>query len=141
MLVWSYPITQDSQGVSKLTIIYDSLLAAILITGVYLSLNGTFLPNGSIIAYTKISTDIGEDTGSRSLVCNTDKIGCCETEGYWYLANGSVIIEDSQEFSVIRNHGTVILFRNDTIISLLSTLCCRLPDASNTNQTVCVNSG
>ena len=116
--------------------------------GVYLSLDGRILPNGSAIAYTDITivTDKREGTVSRSLVCNTDRIGCCETEGNWYMVNGSVITDDSEGFSVIRNidgTGTVTLFRNynHRMISILSTLCCRVPDANNKNQTVCVNSG
>ena len=114
--------------------------------GVYLSLyaSKTFLPNDSIIAYTDISIQrtATEDTGS--LVCNTDKIGCCATtqEGDWYLANGSTITQDNEEFSVTRSDdGEVILFRNTEIISSPSTLCCRVLDANNMNQTVCVHSG
>ena len=79
-----------------------------------------------------------------SLVCHTDKYGCCETsnEGDWYLTNGSVITRDNQEFNVTRsNIGEIILFRKTGIISYTSTLCCRVPDAGNVNQTVCVNSG
>ena len=113
------------------------------ITGVYLSLDEMFLPNGSNITYTEISTAQADSQNTHSLVCHTDKFGCCsEIEGNWYSANGSVITELSQEFSVIPDsNGRVTLFRDNELISLLSTLCCRVPDASNINQTVCVNSG
>ena len=154
MPVWSYQTQQDSQVVSKFNYfgtmshyMYIIILTTILIAGVYLSLDGRILPNGSAIAYTEITfvTDKREGTRSRSLICNTDRIGCCETEGNWYMVNGSVITDVSQEFGVIRNidgTGTVTLFRNQyRIISIFSTLCCTVPDARNINQTVCVNSG
>lgn len=115
------------------------------IIGVYLSLyaNETFLSNGSTIAYTDISIGRIEDSGS--LVCNTDKTECCESnsEGNWYSVNGSVITEDNQEFSVIRNTdlGKITLLRNNWMISSFNSLCCRAPDASNIYHTVCVHSG
>ena len=108
------------------------------ITGVYLSLYGRFLRNDSTIAYTEINSEVME--GADSLACNTDNSECCETEGNWYF-NGSAITEGSQEFTVIRNIGKIMVFRNNRIISATSTLCCRTPNANNINQTVCVNSG
>ena len=108
------------------------------ITGVYLSLYGSFLHNDSTIAYTEINSEVIENADS--LACNTDNSECCETEGNWYF-NGSVITEGSQEFTVIRNTGKIMVFRNNRIISATSTLCCRIPNADNISQTVCVNSG
>lgn len=116
-----------------------TIFTCICIIGVYISLNKQFLSNGSIIEYTEISIKDTEHTDS--LVCNTDKNGCCHTsnEGEWYLSDGSVVTRD---FNVTRSdNGEIILFRKTGIISSPSTLCCRVPDARNMNQTVCVNSG
>lgn len=121
----------------------NNIILIAQITGVYLSLDGMFLPNGSNITYTEISTAQTDSQNTHSLVCHTDKFRCCnEIEGNWYSPNGSVITELSREFSVVQGiDGTVTLFRSNGMISLLSTLCCRVPDASNISQTVCVNSG
>ena len=111
------------------------------IAGVFLSVNGASVQNSSMISY---YTEINQEGAERSLACNTDNNGCCEanSEGNWFLANGSVVTLDNREFSVTRSdNGKVILYRKTRIISSTSTLCCKVPDASNINQTVCVSSG
>ena len=89
-------------------------------------------------------TEINLEGAESSLTCNTDKIGCYETssEGNWFLAVGSVITQGHPEFIVTRSDGgKIILHRKTRILSSTSTLCCRVPDARNVHQTVCVNSG
>ena len=115
----------------------------VCITGVYLSLNEGFLHNGSTIPYIEIGHEDNRVT-EESLVCHSDKADCCETtnEGDWYLPDGSVITSNSKEFSVTRSdEGKIRLYRKTEIISSTKTLCCIVRDASDINQTVCVNSG
>ena len=103
-------------------------------------MNQGFLPNGSIIPYNTIG--IGEDS-IQALVCHTDNIGCCKmnSEGNWYLSDGSIVTSDSKEFGITRNGGQIRLYRTTETISLATTLCCIVPDINDTNQTVCVDSG
>ena len=81
----------------------------------------------------------------KSLVCHTDNIiGCCKTsnkENWYLISNGSIVTLDDEEFNVVGDEGQIRLYGKTEAISLATTLCCIIPDFTNTNQTLSVDFG
>ena len=89
--------------------------------------------------------NIGYSNGA--LQCITDKTSCCETPtvGEWLLPSGASIqqtVSNGMEFYVTRgSSGEVWLNRPSDVMSPTGQFCCRVPDATDTNQILCVNIG
>ena len=83
-----------------------------------------------------------------ALQCITDRSPCCKTQdprrGEWYLPNGAIVQESTSTTDFYRNrgdNGEVFLNRPSTTMSPTGRFCCEVPDATDNNQTVCVNIG
>ena len=116
------------------------LISLIVHAGVYISHNGVFIEHGSSILITDIGT-----SSPHQLVCNTDRNPCCvdpNTAGDWFYPDGGLVMHTgvSQEFGRDRsNNGEINLYRRDSdVMSPTGKFCCRVPDASGVEQTVCV---
>lgn len=96
------------------------------------------LANGSVI-YT---VELDNIQGDSSIVCHTDRPSCCQSEGEWYLPDGSPASR-SKMFRVTRaDDGTINLNRaQDSVISPTGLFCCTVPDANDVNQSVCISVG
>ena len=118
-------------------------MCIVLIPGVYISHNEVFIePDSSILI-----TDIGTSS-PHQLVCTTDRTPCCispNTAGDWFYPNNARVMHTSasQEFGRDRSdNGEINLYRRDSdVMSPTGRFCCRVPDASGVEQTVCVNVG
>ena len=121
--------------------------------GVYLSLRGTVRANNSTILITEIgetNTTISS-TKNNGLQCVTDRMPCCRHAyrvGEWFFPDGNVV---PVETSIIglpiyrnrgRDDGTVNLNRqNNNVLSPTGQFCCVVPDATDTNRTLCAYIG
>ena len=120
--------------------------------GVFLSINGTNIPNNSYV----MSFDIG--IGGTGLLCNTDRSDCCRgsdhpsgtAQGRWYLLNGNEVMSFTAEdmarpepdnfFSRSRGTGVVRLTRNNNPTDR-GRFRCEIPDADGDTVTLYVNIG
>ena len=110
--------------------------------GVYLSLKGVVYANNSIITVTEIGS--GSDNSVKYI---TDKTPCCASFpfrfGWWYFPDRSEVPQEGDATSFYRgrsNAGTVYLNRlNSDITHPVGEFCCVVPDATNVNQTLCIN--
>ena len=111
-------------------------------------LNKVIYPNNSIIPI----TEIGQSSNNKALQCVTDKISCCRAKatraGEWFFPESgeTVPIKDFVNTTTFyrnrRNDGTVNLNRVDNNVTMpTGKFCCVVPDATNTNVTVCANIG
>ena len=124
-------------------IIIGACLHSINFLGVYLALRGVFITNNSNINI----KDIGQSPNS-ALQCITDRIPCCFSQdprhGEWYLPNGQLVQGTTSTTAFYRDrgdNGEVSLNRPSDVESPIGLFCCEVPDATNTNQTLCVNIG
>ena len=90
--------------------------------------------------------DIGQssDKPNGALQCITDRMSP-NPSGEWYLPNRALVMQGSTSsiaFYTIRgSNGEVFLNRPSDVMSPTGLFCCEAADATNTNQTVCVNIG
>ena len=115
-------------------------------SGVYLTLRGVHIANNSNINIRNIGQT--SDNPNGALQCITDKTRCCLSQnprlGEWYLPNGVLVQETTSTSAFYRtreDNGEVSLNRPNGVLSPNGLFCCEVPDATNTNQTLCVNSG
>ena len=114
--------------------------------GVYLALRGAFIANNSQVNIRSIGQS--SDSPNGALQCITDRIPCCFGQGHklgeWYLPNGELAQGTTSTMAFYRSrgdNGDMSLNRPDDVISPTGLFCCELPDATGTNQTLCVNIG
>ena len=113
--------------------------------GTYLSMKNKVVQPNSIVSL----SDIG--AGETALKCITDRIMCCLTptpEGEWYfpLSINESAIPSGRGAVFSRNrtdNGVVNLNRITDAIPLIASglYCCRVRDAVNAEQSVCVEIG
>ena len=117
---------------------------------VYLSFNGTVIPNNSYI-----EVDMMGSQDNNSLICCTNNEYCCHGNytidnnplGAWKYPNGSSVAyfnitlgtqHAKSRFGRNRNQGTIRLMRIKEPTER-GHFCCEIPDSSDTNQTLCTN--
>ena len=83
---------------------------------------------------------------NNALQCITDKKPCCNGgggTGHWHSPTGEILAKNVSFNSFFRsrgnNDGTVNLNRNDGIMSPTGQFCCVIPDATDVDQTLCVD--
>ena len=90
-------------------------------------------------------SDIGE--GDDALLCVTDLKQCCRRNqtlnssgvlGDWYYPNGTRIVSGDM-FRRNRNRSVVRLHRMVSITAPTGQFCCKVPDATYENVTICIN--
>ena len=115
-------------------------------SGVYLALRGVHIINNSNINIRNIGQT--SDNPNGALQCITDRILCCLSQnrrlGEWYQPNGELVTGRSSTTAFYRNRGdggNVSLNRPSGVESPTGLFCCEVPDATDTNQTLCVNIG
>ena len=119
--------------------------ACINSSGVYLSLGGVHITDNSNINIRNI--DLTSDSPSGALQCITDNLFCCNRNprlGEWYQPNGALVQGGPSTTAFYRTRGAngeVFLNRPSDVESPTGRFCCEVPDATNTNQTLCVNIG
>ena len=118
--------------------------------GIYLSLRGTTYANNSIIFITEIGETNPDTTLNGGLQCITDKKPCCRFSshkvGEWLFPDGNNVPSFADALTLYRNRGrddgTVNLNQlNTNITSPTGLYCCKVPDATDVTQLVCVNIG
>ena len=121
-------------------------LSNILFLGVYLALRGVYIANTSNINIRNIGQT--SDDPNSALQCITDRTRCCLSQspghGEWYLPNGELVQGTTSNLEFYRNkgdNGEVSLNRPSNVESPTGLFCCEVPNATNTNQTLCVNIG
>ena len=109
-------------------------------------LRGVFIVNDSQININNIG--LSSDIPNGALQCITDKIPCCLSQnprlGEWYLPNRNLVRGTTPPTVFYRNrgdNGQVSLNRPSDIMSPTGQFCCEVPDATDTNQTLCVYVG
>ena len=118
--------------------------ACINSSGVYLSLRGIIIANNSNIHI----RNIGQSPNG-ALQCITDKISCCFSPGYrfgeWYLPYRAALVQGTTSTTAFYrsrgDNGKVSLNRPSDVMSPNGLFCCEVPDATGTNQILCVNIG
>ena len=106
-----------------------------IITDVWITLNGVTYPNNSIVT----NTDIG--TGNAALLCTTTYTPCCTSanqETQWYFPNGSQVLNNpALPYQRTRgtNPGRVILHRYSEATTT-GIFRCDIPDASGVIQSL-----
>ena len=120
--------------------------ACINSSGVYLALRGIHITNNSNINIRNIGKSSDRPNGA--LQCITDRIPCCLSQnpsrGEWYQPNGDLVQGSTSSTAFYRSrgdNGEVTLNRASDVESPTGLFCCEVPDATNTNQTLCVNIG
>ena len=117
-------------------------------SGVYLALRGVFITNNSNINIRNIGQS--SDSPNGALQCITDRMPCCSVApnrfGEWYLPDGYLVqvfaITLTSAFYRTRgDNGEVSLNRPTDVMSPFGQFCCEVPDAADTDQTLCVNIG
>ena len=118
-------------------------------TGVYLSLNKVVYPNNTFIPITKIGRS-SSYSSKNALLCVTDKRPCCSSVGVrigeWFFPDGAgtvPILDNANTFyRNRRDDGSINLNRlSDDVMMPTGKFCCVVPDATNTNVTLCANIG
>ena len=117
-----------------------------LFPGVYLLHNGVIIEANSKI----FITDIGI-TAPHHLVCLTDRNPCCRsphTVGDWIFPNATnvgLLGSNSRAAHFYTNrgiNGEINLYRvSSDVISPTGRFCCRVPNVTNINHTICINVG
>lgn len=117
-----------------------NIVIYILHVGVYLALRNQFIANNTEIDIRSIGL-----YPSGALQCITDKKPCCLSQnpqhGEWYLPNGELVQGTSSDIVFYRNRGDnggVYLNRPTNVISPTGRFCCKVPDATDNNQILCV---
>ena len=107
-------------------------------------MGGEILPSNRVIFITDIGTS---ESSGQYVTCTTDKMPCCRylpQYGDWKFPNGSKIIHIGggalQFYRNRDNAGNVNLYRvSSDVTSPTGRFCCEVPDATDTNQTLCVD--
>ena len=97
-------------------------------------------------------TEIGETnaTSNTGLQCITDRMSCCASpikQGNWLFPDGVTTVPGPQQSPTTfyrnrGNDGTINLNRvNTNIMMPIGQFCCRVLNAADTEQTVCVDIG
>lgn len=104
------------------------------------------VPNNSQVNINNVGLSSNIPNGA--LQCITDKVPCCSSQnprlGEWYLPNSTLVrgATSIREFYRDRgDYGNVSLSRPRDVVSPTGKFCCEVPDAADTNQTLCVNIG
>ena len=115
-------------------------------SGVYLALRGVFIANNSQVNIRNIGQS--SDNPNGALQCITDRSSCCATppnrRGEWYLPNGALVQGTASTTAFYRTRGDtgeVSLNRPSDVMSPTGQFCCEVPDATDTDQTLCMNIG
>ena len=114
-------------------------------SGVYLALRGVHITNNSSINIRNIGQS--SENPNVALQCITDHLSCCSQNpqrGEWYQPNRALVQGATSTTTFYRNRGAngeVSLNRPSGVESPTGLFCCEVPDATNTNQTLCVNIG
>ena len=122
------------------------IAACINSSGVYLLLRGVHIANNSNIEIRNASQS--SDSPNGALQCITDRISCCLSQNprlrEWYQPN-RVLVQGVPSTTVFYrsrgDNGEVSLNRPSDVESPIGLFCCEVPDATNTNQTLCMNIG
>lgn len=77
-------------------------------------------------------------------MCVTDNVNCCglpNRAGEWYYPNGTIVSRSTEGLDFFRTRGSqsVILNRRNDAQSPIGQYCCKVPDASQTTQIICIN--
>ena len=130
---------------------HDALIitaAYVTSPGVYLALRGVHIANNSNINIRNIGQS--SDNPDGALQCITDKMPCCFSQnprlGEWYLPkfNGGLVRGRAITTAFYRSrgdNGEVSLNRPSDVLFPIGQFCCKVPDVTDTNQTLCVNIG
>jgi hypothetical protein len=112
--------------------------------GVYLALRNQFIANNTQINIRGIG--LSSDNPNGALQCITDRKPCCFSQeprhGWWYQPDGMLVHLNTYTSGVALHrgdNGEVYLNRpSSASVSPTGRFCCVVPDATNTNQTLCV---
>ena len=121
------------------------IAACLRSSGVYLALRGLRITNNSNINIK--STGLSSDNPNGALQCITDNDRCCRQDprlGEWYQPDGALVQGTTSTTAFYRTRGAngeVSLNRPSGVESPTGQFCCEVPDATSTNQTLCVNIG
>ena len=140
-------IQSESQLVRCLQLLFCMIITATCLysSGVYLALRGVHIANNSNINIK--STGLSSDSPNGALQCVTDDFRCCSQDprlGEWYQPNGALVQVATSTTAFYRTRGAngeVFLNRPGDVESPIGQFCCEVPDATSTNQTLCVNIG
>ena len=109
----------------------------------YLRLRNQTIANDSQINIRSIGES--SDNPNSPLLCITDKIPCCfnltHRHGEWYLPNATMIDRYTSAMTYYRSRGDdgeVILNHPNNVTSPTGRFCCKVPDANDIIQTLCV---
>ena len=124
-----------------------SLLIINFFAGVYLALRNHFIANNSQINIRSIGQY--SDNPNSALQCITDRKPCCFSRdpqlGWWYRPDGTLVHWNRSDVVIYGSrgdNGEVYLNRpNNVTLSSAGRFCCVVPDATDTNQTLCVTIG
>ena len=114
-------------------------------SGVYLALRSSHINNNSNINIRNIGQT--SNNPNDALQCVTDNLRCCRQNprlGEWYLPSGALVQGTASITAFYRSrgdNGEVSLNRPSSVESPTGLFCCEVPDATNINQTLCVNIG
>ena len=117
--------------------------------GVYLSLKGVIYANNSFITITEIgeSNSFTSPHQNDGVQCISDRMPCCSSSsfraGHWFFPDGEEVPPQGAAVSFYRNrdeYGSVNLNRlNSGTTRPTGLFCCVVPDATDVNQTLCIN--
>ena len=127
-------------------IIIGACLHCVNSSDVYLALRGIFIANNSQVNIRNIGQSY--DNPTSALQCITDRTPCCLSQnprhGEWYQPSGALVQGTTSNTTFYRNrgdNGEVFLNRPSDVMSPTGQFCCEVPDATDTNQTLCVSIG
>ena len=122
------------------------IAASLHSSGVYLALRDVHINNNSYINIRNIGQSSDNPNGAAK--CITDNVHCCLSQnpqlGEWYQPNGALVQGTTSTTAFYRtrgDNGAVSLNRPSGVESPTGQFCCEVPDATNTNQTLCVYIG
>jgi hypothetical protein len=117
--------------------------------GVWLSLDGQFVPNNSAVELREVyETPESDDSSTHTLMCVTPKRPCCKTSpwrfGKWFYPNGSAVSIDGSGNSFYMDRGddgTVHLHRRGitALSAAVGQFCCEIPNANNVSYRLYVH--
>ena len=127
-----------------------SLLIARYSPGVWLSLNSQLVPNNSEVELRDVYETRDTYSHAHTLMCVTLKRPCCRNPpnrfGEWFYPNESAVSFDGSGNSFYRDRGddgTVRLHRRGitSLSAAMGMYCCKIPNTSDINHTLCVHFG
>lgn len=120
-----------------------NIMLILYFSGVYLALRNQFIANNSQVNI--VSIGLSSDNPNGALQCITDRTDSCCSDGYysqfgeWYLPDGTLVQRGNSAF--FRNggdNGEVFLNRPSSTTSPTGQFCCKIVDAVNKRQILCV---